>query len=266
MADQPVRLLLGATPAYRDFRYGMTDGPDVRQLEANLVAMGFDPHRRMTVDRHFSAATSAAIRRWEAARGRPSGQRTGRIPLGEVVFLPSALRVTATPATVGASIGPGATVLTGTSPNRAVTAQLDTSERNTVHVGDRVEVSFPDLDPVPGRVTGIGRVASAPAAPDPGVPADVNAATVPLTIAVTLPRGFGLDQVPVTVDITTGAGEDALLAPIAALLARPGGGYQVRLAGGALVPVELGRFDESTGRVEIVSGLTAGQSVEVPIS
>jgi hypothetical protein len=55
-----------------------------------------------------------------------------------------------------------------------------------------------------------------------------------------------------------------LLAPIVALLARPGGGYQVRLTGGALARVELGRFDESTGRVEIVSGLTEGQSVEVP--
>jgi multidrug efflux pump subunit AcrA (membrane-fusion protein) len=67
-----------------------------------------------------------------------------------------------------------------------------------------------------------------------------------------------------TVDITTGSREDVLLLPIAALLARPGGGYQVRLAGGALTPVEPGSFDESSGRVEIVSGLTAGQSVEVP--
>jgi len=57
-----------------------------------------------------------------------------------------------------------------------------------------------------------------------------------------------------------------LLAPIAALLARPGGGYQVRLTGGGLVPVEPGRFDRSSGRVEIVRGLTEGQSVEVPAS
>ena len=67
-----------------------------------------------------------------------------------------------------------------------------------------------------------------------------------------------------SVDITTGTRRDVLLIPIAALLARPGGGYQVRLAGGAVTPVEAGRFDESTGRVEIVRGLTAGQSVEVP--
>jgi len=57
-----------------------------------------------------------------------------------------------------------------------------------------------------------------------------------------------------------------LLAPIAALLARPGGGYQVRLTGGGLVPVEPGRFDQGSGRVEIVRGLTEGQSVEVPAS
>jgi multidrug efflux pump subunit AcrA (membrane-fusion protein) len=70
----------------------------------------------------------------------------------------------------------------------------------------------------------------------------------------------------VTVDVTTGAQSGVLLAPIAALLARPGGGYQVRLAGGGSAPVEPGRFDESSGQVEIVHGLTEGQSVEVPAS
>jgi len=33
VANQPTRLLLGGTPAYREFAQGMSDGPDVRQLE-----------------------------------------------------------------------------------------------------------------------------------------------------------------------------------------------------------------------------------------
>ncbi|MEV0717007.1 peptidoglycan-binding domain-containing protein [Asanoa sp. NPDC050611] len=92
VSDAPVRLLLGEVPAYRDFGSGMSDGPDVRQLEANLVAMGFDPDHRMTVDRHFSAATAAAIRRWEGSWGRKSYQRTGRLTQAQVVFLPAPRR------------------------------------------------------------------------------------------------------------------------------------------------------------------------------
>src|SRR5262249_57586353 len=39
---RPVLLLLGARPAWRPFALGMADGPDVRQLEQNLVAVGAD--------------------------------------------------------------------------------------------------------------------------------------------------------------------------------------------------------------------------------
>ncbi len=263
VADAPVRLLLGSVPAYRDFRYGMTDGPDVRQLEQNLAAMGHD----LTVDRHFSAATAAAIRRWQASWGRARHQRTGRLAHGAIVFLPTPLRVTAQQTRVGAVAGSGSTVLTATSTTRAVMAPLDTADREAVHVGDQVEVSLPDRDPIRGRVTGIGQVATSEPGDsnaEPPQPQNTGAATVPVTIAVQLPRGFTLDQAPATVDITTGTHRDVLLIPIVALLARPGGGYQVRLIGGPLARVELGRFDESTGRVEIVSGLTEGQSVEVP--
>ncbi|MGK5684353.1 efflux RND transporter periplasmic adaptor subunit [Actinoplanes sp. URMC 104] len=264
VAGVPVRLLLGSVPAYRDLRYGMSDGADVRQLETNLAAMGHDPYHRMTVDRHFTAATAAAIRRWEASWGRPAYRRTGRLTQGSVVFLPAPLRVTALQTRVGAVAAPGSTVLTGTSTTRAVVAELDTSARGAVRVGARVEVSLPGTDPIPGRVAAVGQVATA-ATSDEGQE-DLGATTVPVTVAIRPPRGFGLDQAPVTVEITTGVRRNVLLVPIAALLARPGGGYQVRLSGGAVTPVEPGRFDESTGRVEIVSGLTAGQSVEVPAS
>jgi len=270
VSDAPVRLLLGAVPVYRDFASGMSNGPDVRQLELNLVAMGFDPHHRMTVDRHFSAATAAAIKRWEASWGRKWYERTGRITQGQIVFLPAPLRITALQAQVGAAVTPGTAVLTATSTNRAVVAQVDAADRGSVRVGDHVQVSLPDTDPIPGRVTAIGQVATAPAgggeSNGPPQPADPDTATVPVTIVVRLPHGFNLDQAPVTVDVTTGAQPHVLLAPIAALLARPGGGYQVRLAGGGPAAVEPGRFDESTGQVEIVHGLSEGQSVEVPAS
>jgi hypothetical protein len=57
-----------------------------------------------------------------------------------------------------------------------------------------------------------------------------------------------------------------LLVPVAALLARPGGGYQVRLESDQYVPVEPGLFDSVSGTVEVTGALTAGQHVKVPAS
>ena len=56
----------------------------------------------------------------------------------------------------------------------------------------------------------------------------------------------------------------AVVAGARSFVAIGGGGYQVRLAGGAYVPVTPGLFDEVTGTVEVDGNLTAGQLVEVP--
>jgi hypothetical protein len=104
---QPVRLFYGRQAAWRAFQLGMPDGPDVRQLEQNLVALGSDPNRTITVDDHFSAATQAAVRRWQGdALGLPPAQRTGAIPLGQLLFFPGPIRVTQLTATPGAAAGP----------------------------------------------------------------------------------------------------------------------------------------------------------------
>src|SRR6185436_18705387 len=97
---------------------GVSDGPDVRQLEENLVALGLDRSRRIVVDQHFSAATAAAIRRWQASWGLPAAQRSGALPQGMVVFAPGAVRIEQVQAPVGASVAPGAPVLAATSTNR----------------------------------------------------------------------------------------------------------------------------------------------------
>jgi hypothetical protein len=86
-----------------------------------------------------------------------------------------------------------------------------------------------------------------------------------VTIAVTLPAAArDLDQAPVEVAVTRQTHEDVLLVPVAALLARPGGGYQVRLVSDQFVQVEPGLFDGVTGKVEVTGDLTAGQRVKVP--
>lgn len=264
VANQQIRLLYGTIPAYRDFAAGMSDGPDVRQLEENLVALGMDANRQITVDAQFTAATAAAIRRWQAAWGWPASQRTGRLALGEVVFQPGPLRVSQAQATVGATAEPDQPVLSGTSARPVVTVQLTADRRHLVYVGDHVTVTVTGVASFPGMVAQVGHVASTPSAPG-GSGSNPGPSTVPVTITVTVPEGAGdLDQAPVEVAITRQTHQNVLMVPVAALQARPGGGYQVRLDSDEYVPVEPGLFDSVTAMVEVSGNLTVGQRVKVP--
>ncbi len=282
---QPVPLFYGSQPAWRAFQLGMPDGPDVRQLERNLAALGFDPGGAMTIDDHFSAATQAAVKRWQGdtgghGLGLPAAQRTGTIPLGQVVFLPGPIRITQRTATVGAAAGPSAPMLSATSTRRSVVVQLDTAFEAQVHRGDRVTVTMPDgTTSTSGRVAAISRVATAAASQGQsggGGGGSGNSgggqnspATISVTVTLDHPSVAGdLDQAPVQVAITTREHRHVLTAPITALLAHTGGGYDVEVveAGGRhRVPVQTGLFDDTSGVVEISGpGVATGTTVVVP--
>jgi hypothetical protein len=279
---QPVPLWYGTRPAWRAFQLGMTDGSDVRQLEANLVALGFDPNRAITVDRHYSGATAAAVKRWQLASGRA---RTGAVPLGQVVFLPGPIRVATVTATEGAPLPSGTAILSATSTRPLVTVALDTALQQLVRRGDRVEVILPDGKTARGTVARVSRVATQPSTGSgqnsgqsegqggnsEGSGSGSGQATVQVTIRLTNPRAAGgLDQAPVQVAITTQTAPGVLAVPINALLAQPGGGYAVQLVDGSTsrrVAVRTGLFDETAGLVEVQgAGLTEGMKVQVPAS
>jgi HlyD family secretion protein len=272
----PVPLWYGARPAWRALQLGMTDGPDVRQLEANLVALGFDPDRTMTVDQHYSSATAAAVKRWQKAAGQA---RTGVVALGQAVFWPGPIRVATVTATVGAPLQAGTTLLTATSTRPQVTVALDPAMQQLVRRGGRVEVTLPDGTTTPGTVSRVSRVATQSSSSDgnnssnnsnsSGSGSGSGQATIQVTVRLAAPRAAAnLDQAPVQVAITTQAHPEVLAVPISALLARPGGGYAVELVQGAThrrVAVRTGLFDQTTGLVEVQgAGLAAGMKVEVP--
>ncbi len=94
----PVVLMYGSVPAYRTLEKGVSDGPDVVQLNRNLIVLGYDPYGTITDVEDFSEATEAAVRRWQKAEGL---SKTGKVELGRVVFAPSARRVTAVKVTLG---------------------------------------------------------------------------------------------------------------------------------------------------------------------
>ena len=67
--DSPVTLMAGSVPAWRPFGLGMTDGPDVRQLQAGLLAGHFADGLFTTPTGQYDLATADAVERWLAARG-----------------------------------------------------------------------------------------------------------------------------------------------------------------------------------------------------
>jgi peptidoglycan hydrolase-like protein with peptidoglycan-binding domain len=262
-----VLLLYGKRPAWRSFEYGMTDGADVEQLESNLRALGYGD--ALTVDTHFSSATYWAIRGWQADAGLTV---TGTVPLGQIVFVPAAVRISAHDVKLGAPVGPGTRVEHGTGVERAITMQLSPTELPDVRVGDRVIVTLPDGSNRRGRIAAVGAVAvSTPSSgPDSGGgPSDGETeSTVPVTVTVNgRIRGF-IDQAQVQVAVTTAAHRRVLAVPTTALRALPGARYEVIVIDGASrrhVPVQPRLFDETTGLAEVAgTGLSEGQRVEVP--
>jgi peptidoglycan hydrolase-like protein with peptidoglycan-binding domain len=255
--NTPVQLFYGAKPAWRDLSTGVEDGPDVRQLEQNLAALGYDPDRQMTIDDHYTWATATAVKRWQKARGL---DQTGVFTTGmPVVFLPWPARVQTLSASVGGSAAPGGPVYAVTSNVHQVTVDLDVSQQGYVKAGDRIQVVLPDGRRVKGRIGEVGRVAETQGSgPD-------QTTTIPVTVTLDNPDAGGrLDQAPVDVYVTTQTRRGVLAVPVTALLALKEGGYAVETVDEAgqhhLVAVRLGIF--SDGMVEVAgSGLRVGAKV-----
>jgi hypothetical protein len=280
--DRPVVLLYGSTPAYRTLSAGAS-GPDVAELNTDLVALGYaTPSQLSRTSASFGSATTTAVEKLQAAMGVT---QNGTLTLGQAVFEPTAVRVTTASAQPGGGAQTGETVLQGTSTTREVQVALDASQETSVAVGDKVSITLPNNQTTPGVVSSVGTVATCPsgsgsgsssAAPgtDTCSSASSGSSTTP-TIAVDVtpsdPTATGTwDQAPVQVGITTASVPDAVVVPVTALLARPGGGYAVELVGAGvgtsnrLVSVSLGLFDDADGLVQVTgSGLAAGQKVVV---
>ena len=283
----PVVLLYGHVPAWRDLSEGVT-GPDVTELSAALVRLGYASAAAMGPRSgwdYFSAETAYALGLLQAHLGLTV---TGTLPLGQAVFLPGAARITGPGATtvLGGAATPGTAALTATSTRPVVTIALDAGQQTEVKKGDKVSVTLPDGTTTPGVVSSVGTVATSSASSggsggaggaggqggsgDSGSSSGSGSATITVLVSLTDPKAAGgLDQAPVTVGITTGSASNALVVPVTALLAQPGGRYDVEqvTAGGRhrLVPVTPGMFDDASGLVQVTgTSLAVGDHVVVP--
>jgi peptidoglycan hydrolase-like protein with peptidoglycan-binding domain len=243
-------VLYGTIPMYRDLGPGVSDGSDVRQLERNLKALGYDPG---TVDDDWTSATTDAVEDFQDDRDLTE---SGTIARSQVVVSDGPARVGKHSAEVGDPARAGAPVTELTSTTPAVTAKLDAGLAAEVHRGDRVRVTLTDGSEVGGKVTRVGTVANAGE--------NGESPTVELRVALDSGRHGRLDGAPVSVSLETGRTKDALAVPVTALVATAPGRYAVELAGSRrLVSVTLGAFADDWVQVS-GSGLAPGTRVVVP--
>jgi hypothetical protein len=262
--DHPVLLLCGSTPAYRSLAQG-DSGPDVAELNANLVHLGYATRARLgPSSAHFSSETASALEKLQSKLGE---DRTGSLKLGQVVFLPESVRIATVAGELGGAAQPGAHVLDATSDTLGVQLALDPSQQDEVKAGDRAQITLPGNTSVTGTVARLGRVAQIVEGQN-GAP---GTAFIPAYISLDDPaKARGLDKAPVQVNITTKGVENALNVPVTAIVGRSGGGFAVEVvrADGRreLVAVKLGLFDTAGGRVQVEGSLRVGDRVVVPSS
>jgi peptidoglycan hydrolase-like protein with peptidoglycan-binding domain len=254
--DEPVLLLCGTLPAYRDLDRG-DEGRDVRQLNRNLHRLGYDAD---PADDVFTWKTEEALAKLKADKGFDD---TGELDVGDAVFLPQPARIASVTAELGGTARPGAQVAQATSDTLEVQVHLEASQQGAVNQGDPARITLPGNELVKGKVDRLGRVART-AGKD-----DAAAATIPAYIGLDKPKKASrLDRAPVQVEITTKGVKSALSVPVTAIVGKSGSGFAVELVvnGGRreLVAVELGLFDTAAGRVEVEGDLAEGDQVVVP--
>jgi peptidoglycan hydrolase-like protein with peptidoglycan-binding domain len=259
--DDPVLMLCGTVPAYRDLDVG-DKGNDVRQLNRNLHELGYDADADIDPDdSNFTWRTEEALKKLQDDKGFDA---TGALDIDDAVFLPRSVRIAKVTGEIGGFARPGGQVAQATSDVLEVQVDLGASQQGEVKKGDRAQMTLPGNKSVKGTVDRLGRVAQTAGRDD-----DAGNATIPAYISLDEPRkARGLDRAPVQVDITTKGVASALSVPVIALVGKSGGGFAVEVVRDSgrreLVAVTLGLFDTADGRVEVEGDLDVGDQVVVP--
>lgn len=245
--EEPVVVLYGIVPMYRTLS-NFVAGADVRQLQENLVELGY---AGFAIDGIYTQATAAAVLAWQADLGLT---QTGMVEPAQVIFTPGPARVAEHLAHVGDLLGNDTPlILSYTGSTRMVTVALNVVDQALAVVGSAVTVTLPDERTVDGVIAEVGTV--------------VTEETLEVTVTIADQAALGtLEAAPVDVDFVSATRSDVLAVPVAALLALAEGGYGVELVEGnttRIVAVKTGMF--AGGRVEISGAAIAeGLLVGVP--
>jgi biotin carboxyl carrier protein len=248
--SSPVVALAGALPAWRTMNRSSADGLDIAQLEAALVALGYDPNGDVVVDQEWDSDTTAMVRRWQAGLRLDA---TGEVTLGSVVFIAHTGTVTGTSVSVGDEVQDGSSVLSLSGTVQQVIIEVPPELQSNVTPSMGVDIAG-----TPGTVQ---RLRSA-VVTDAGVDSvTVQAVIVPDT-PLTSPAGS-----VVKVTISYAVATDQLVVATEAIVSRLDGGYAVEVAdadgGRSFVPVDV--VAVSGNRTAITGeGITESMTVLAP--
>ena len=241
-------LLYGELPAWRDLTPGISDGEDVRQLERNLKALGYDPG---PVDADWDWETTRAVEDFQDDRGL---DETGTLKLGTIAFRAQPTRIAEAKAAVGDTLSPGRPLADVSSTRRVITVKLDARRQRIAKLGEKVIVQMPEGGTANGRISDVGTVATA-ASQDADPTIDVS-----IELRGKDAHGTRLDQAPVSVEFAVDERKGVLAVPIKALVARQGEGYAVETPSGQFVAVEPGLYADDYVEVS-GAGLREGMKV-----
>jgi peptidoglycan hydrolase-like protein with peptidoglycan-binding domain len=276
-------LLDGPTPAYRDLKSSDSAGPDVKELNRNLVKLGYNPDG-IVVDDDWQWATTAGVEELQKALDL---SQTGSLSLGTVVFLPGRQLINTVDATAGSGVGSGGssgsggeapTAVLQTSSTRLVaTVDLPASSQSEAVVGEHVTVEMPNSSTVDGRITAVSRIAQSSSSSGSSSGSGSGSSgsgsgsgdtpsgspTIPVTISLDRRvSGAGWDRATVSVNFAQAKAKHVLSVPVTALIATSGNEYAVQEAAAPhkLLPVHTGLF--AAGYVQISGpGIHAGLRV-----
>jgi multidrug efflux pump subunit AcrA (membrane-fusion protein) len=231
--DDPTVLLYGTIPVYRALSVDDV-GPDVEQLEAALVALGYDQLGDMTVDDTFTDYTASVVRGWQADLGV---SETGRVELGAVIFAPGDVLVGAHATTVGTQIN-NSPVMSLSSQVRQVEFDVAVADLDSISVGTTVSARLPDRSNVDAVVTSLVSGES------------TWSAIASVASSQSLTRA---GVVPVTVRWTEDLATGVLTVPAVSLTRLDDGTYNL----------EVIQADGSTSFVPVEVGVKSGATVQV---
>ncbi|MCJ0873020.1 peptidoglycan-binding protein [Streptomyces sp. AP-93] len=269
---QPVVLMVGDRPMWRDLGPGVPAGSDVEQLERNLIRLGHARGLGLTADQKFTPDTATAVKRWQKSLGL---KETGTVPLGGITMLSHAsVRVQQVGVQLGAALG-GSSVMTVTREDLVVTARPAENQLSRFKPDGRVRIKLADGADVEGRIRSLIRGSgsgSGSGGEDGSGGSGGGSGEGPggarTTVTIVLDgqeQAQRAGQSAVTVTVVGDTADHALIVPVTALLALDGGGYGVRVSDGPtprLVRVRLGLIADA--KAQITGDVRPGAQVVIP--
>ena len=252
--EMPVVYLPGEIPAYRTMRDNV-EGTDVLQLEEYLDSLGLMEANDATVDSDFTWYTENAVEEWYETTFGVMEQTS--VDDGMVIFGTEPFRISQVTVQLGGQVN-GGSVLSYTSTTRVVTVKLDTALSGILEEGQTVVVELPDESEVNATVTFVSDTVT--------TEGQGPSATSWIDVELVLEgEGSAFDESPVVIRVDEPVELDAVVVPIASLVALAEGGYAVeKLVDGipVLVAVEIGSF--LSNEVSITGAIEPGDIVIVP--